>query len=30
VCIQVIGEPEGDADADLRALGELAPTVLDR
>jgi probable F420-dependent oxidoreductase len=30
VCIQVIGEPEGDADADLRALEQLAPTVLDR
>jgi probable F420-dependent oxidoreductase len=28
VCVQVIGSPEGDPEADLRALGELAPALL--
>jgi probable F420-dependent oxidoreductase len=28
VCVQVIGEPEGDADTDIRALEELAPALL--
>jgi probable F420-dependent oxidoreductase len=28
VCVQVIGPPEGDAEADLRALGEIAPALL--
>jgi probable F420-dependent oxidoreductase len=28
VCVQVIGTPEGDAEADLRGLGELAPALL--